>query len=185
MSADFVLGIVTLAESLTANRAFLSDDEARTALRATAASLPDAELARFKGAAWNRVETYTGRLFGNRAYSERWTLTTASRVLPGAPWRMSSVTVDTWSLWTQADGWQAQTAPVLVTPELYELSAGEWRAQGSIGAATAPAEVTEAVVRIMAYLFDVDPASEMSHGDLVRRSGAASLLGPHCIRGAS
>lgn len=103
---------------------------------------------------------------------------------PGYPWRPLA-TVSTWAKWTQGNGWQTVSDPPQVTPERWQLDAGEWRAIGMAGASNAPAEVLEGVLRVMGYLFEVDPAAPVSMGDVIRRSGAASLFGPHCLRMAT
>lgn len=46
----------------------------------------------------------------------------------------------------------------------------------------------EAYHRIAAYLFDTDPAAEhrgSMRSNIVRLSGASSLLAPYCVRGAT
>lgn len=174
---------VTLG-ALAGSRGQVTDAMAREALRVTSEALGDDQLARLRDAAWWRVEHYCGCLYGSRSYAERWTVETAQRVRPGGLWRPAP-NVAQWAKWTQAAGWQNVSAPAQVTPELYELAPGEWRATGTIGRTGAPADVIESVLRVMGYLYEVDPGSDRSHGDVVRRSGAASLLGPHCVRQAT
>lgn len=55
---------------------------------------------------------------------------------------------------------------------------------GNVGMNMVEPWATEAVVRVMGYLFETDPAG-MANGDVIRRSGAASLLGPHTRRMAT
>lgn len=176
----FVRGDITLGAA--GDRGILTGAAVREALRVTSGAFSDDYLSRLKAAAFDRVERYVGILFGSRTYSERWSIERVSAVTPGDPWRPSPVNV-TWAKWSEGN-WATVSVPRMLTPEMFELAEGEWRASGNIGASMVQPWATEAVVRVMGYLFETDPAG-MANGDVIRRSGAASLLGPHTRRMAT
>lgn len=181
LHVPFVRGDITLG-AVTADRGSLTDAAAREALRVTTGALSDSYLSRLKAAAWDRVERYCGILFGSRTYSERWSIERLSAVTPGDPWRPSPTGL-AWATWT-AGSWSTVSTPTVLTPETFELGPGEWRAAGNVGSSMAEPWAAEAVVRVMGWLFETDPAG-MANGDVIRRSGAASLLGPHTRRMAT
>ncbi|MXX24358.1 MAG: hypothetical protein F4Z82_02840 [Caldilineaceae bacterium SB0668_bin_21] len=159
------------------------------ALRAAGSQLSTGQADALALAAWGIIERYCGRLVVARATTLLVEVTdTAELVDPAGWWTPRPSSVDTVETWTRSGGWADVTADVSPVDPLsrFRLEAGWWRLTTTAGKAPT-AEMLEAWARVAAYLFDTDPAAGhrvSERSNVVRLCGAASLLGPYCVRGA-
>ena len=87
--------------------------------------------------------------------------------------------------WTDVSADHSPVDPL----DRYRLEAGWWRLTTTAGEAPDldGDPLLEAFHRLAGFLYDTDPSDPVrfsSRSNIVRLSGAASLLGPYCSRGA-
>ena len=167
-------------------------DALRTALRVSEDQLGNPAADSLILAAWGAIESYCGRLVASRSTTLLVeVLDRAELVDPAGWWTPRPSSIDTLESWTAADGWADVSADHSAVDPLdrYRLEVGWWRFTTTAGAETDldGSPLLEAFHRLAAFLYDTDPADPVrfsSRSNIVRLSGAASLLGPYCTRGA-
>ena len=164
----------------------------RTALRVSDDQLDDTAADRLILSAWGHVEHYCGRLVASRSTTLLVEVTERPEVVdPAGWWTPRPTAVDTLESWTASGGWSDVTADhdPLDPLDRYRLGVGWWRF--TITAGEAPgidgSPLLEAMHRLAGFLHDTDPSDPVrfsSRSNIIRLSGAASLLGPFCDRAA-
>ena len=166
-------------------------DALRTALRVSADQLDNTAADSLILAAWGAIESYCGRLVVSRSTTLVVEVVGRAELVDPAGWwtpRPSSIdTLESWDsgTWSDVSADHSPADPL----DRYRLEAGWWRFTTTAGAD--PDEqgdpLLEAFHRVAGFLYDTDPSDPVrfsSRSNLIRLSGAASLLGPYCSRGA-
>ena len=163
----------------------------RAALRVSADQLDDIATDRLILAAWGMVENYCGRLVVER--STVLLVEVQGRgdlVDPAGWWTPRPSSIDALESW-EAGTWTDVTADHEPADPLhrYRLEPGWWRLTTTAGAVVDldGGPLLEAAHRLAGFLYDTDasnPVRFSSRSNIVRLSGAASLLGAYCTRGA-
>ena len=167
-------------------------DALRTALRVSADQLDNIAADSLILAAWGAIESYCGRLVVSRSTTLLVEVVgRAELVDPAGWWTPRPSSIDTLEHWTAPDGWADVSADHSPADPLdrYRLDVGWWRFTTTAGADPdlEGDPLLEAFHRLAGFLYDTDPSEPVrfsSRSNIVRLSGAASLLGPYCSRGA-
>ena len=132
------------------------------------------------------IQRYTGRLYGERRTKLTVEILGSGIVAAGGWWQPQPSRVD---LLEHFDSgvWVSRTLPTPIAPNQYRLGAGWWRLTCQQGhpANEIPQAVREAALRIIACLYDMDPAAPpmaLRTQGLAGMSGAAPLLSPYVTR---